>query len=275
MGEPWVADHLLIDARQLLYRAVWRACRSGEPSGAPDAFARLLDSLVASHVRSAVDVVVCWEGGEGHRHRLYPGYKSARRLREPDEVALALPPQERATQAALHAAGWDQVSSPGFEADDVMATLSQQLRGTVGIVTRDRDLYQVVSGRVRVLSMAPAGADVEVIGPRAVRTRYGVTPDQLTSWKAIVGDKSDSIPGVAGLGAKAATRLVQAHGTLDAVLDLAPTVKAFEGSDPCGKAWRSPSYARKLADPVNRELARVSWALSTLVYCPVKPLFSG
>lgn len=262
---------LLIDARQLLYRALWRVCKQGDPYGAPEAFEDLLEAVTALHAYGPEIVTLCWEGGHAHRTRLYAGYKSGRKARKPDEVAVHLAEQEARTKHAMYLRGWDQVWADGFEADDVMATIADRACGPVGIVTRDQDLYQVVSSRVQVVSLAASGQQTTVIGPEDVRAKYGVAPERLTSWKALVGDKSDSIPGVAGLGKRAATRLIGTHGSLDRVLALAPTIEAFQGVED-GTPWKSRAYAKALSDPEKRLQAQLSWALSTLVYCRVRPL---
>jgi DNA polymerase-1 len=109
----------------------------------------------------------------------------------------------------------------GYEADDLLGTLAEQAgdqRVSTLIVTGDRDLLQLVGPRVRVQLSGRRLHEAEIYDAEAVRARYGVTPDQFVDYKALVGDKSDNIPGVTGIGEKGAAQLLQHYGTLEAML---------------------------------------------------------
>jgi len=108
----------------------------------------------------------------------------------------------------------------GFEADDVLATLARQAEAKgvdTLIVTGDRDILQVVTDHIHVLTSGRSFSDIILYTPESVRAKYGLGPDQLVDYKALLGDKSDNIPGVKGIGEKGATDLLQRFGTLDAL----------------------------------------------------------
>ena len=111
-------------------------------------------------------------------------------------------------------------TAEGFEADDVLATLARQAEAQgvdALIVTGDRDILQVVDEHISVLTSGRQFSDTIIYDPAAVQEKYGLRPDQLVDLKALLGDKSDNIPGVKGIGEKGATDLLQKYGSLDAV----------------------------------------------------------
>jgi DNA polymerase-1 len=108
----------------------------------------------------------------------------------------------------------------GFEADDVLGSLSRQLSGEgygIKIITGDRDLLQLVDERILVNLPGKTLADARDFFPKDVVEYFGVKPDQVVDFKALVGDKSDNIPGVAGIGEKTASSLLNTFGTLDGI----------------------------------------------------------
>ena len=154
--------------------------------------------------------------GGTFRHDMYEAYKGHRE-RTPDELAHA----GRADQADRRARSTSP-SSPArpFEADDILATLALQAeaRGVdTLIVTGDRDILQVVDDHITVLTSGRFFSDTIYYTPESVKAKYGLEPSQLVDYKALIGDKSDNIPGVKGIGEKGATDLLQRYGTLEAV----------------------------------------------------------
>ncbi len=148
------------------------------------------------------------------RHTLYDGYK-AQRKGMPEELAAQMP----VLKEMLAALGYQTVTCEGFEADDILGTLAQACRARGDecvIATGDRDSFQLVGGPVRVQY---EGNRPKRMDEAAVRETYGVEPRQLIEVKSLMGDTSDNIPGVAGVGEKTALSLIQNFGTLDGVYE--------------------------------------------------------
>ncbi len=165
------------------------------------------------------------------RHKQYADYKAGRKPM-PQELRAQMP----VLKELLIALGYTTVECPGWEADDVLGTLAAACRDsgdTCFIATGDRDALQLAHGGVKVLlartKMGQAVTDV--YDEAAIAAEYGITPQALIQVKALQGDSSDNIPGVAGVGAKTALDLVQRFGTLDAIykdldtLDIKPGVR--------------------------------------------------
>lgn len=165
------------------------------------------------------------------RHKHYADYKAGRKPM-PQELRAQMP----VLKELLAALGYTTVECPGWEADDVLGTLAAACRDsgdTCFIATGDRDALQLAHGGVKVLlartKMGQAVTDV--YDEAAIADEYGITPQALIQVKALQGDSSDNIPGVAGVGAKTALDLVQRFGTLDAIykdldtLDIKPGVR--------------------------------------------------
>ncbi|WP_102125699.1 DNA polymerase I [Deinococcus planocerae] len=145
------------------------------------------------------------------RHEQYEGYKSGRAQTPSD-----LPGQINRIREIVDALGFPRLEEPGFEADDVIASLTRMAEGKgfqVRIVTSDRDAYQLLDDHVRVISN-----DFALIGPGEVLDKYGVTVRQWVDYRALTGDASDNIPGAKGIGPKTAAKLLQECGDLDTVL---------------------------------------------------------
>ena len=214
---------LLIDANSILNRAFFgltgrNALRApdGTPTNALYAFLTIYRKFLletgATHVCAAFDLK-----SPTFRHLRYPQYKAQRRPM-PDDLAAQMP----LMREILDAMGVPRVEREGFEADDLIGTLSRQASAAdfkVLILTGDRDALQLVDGNVSVLLPTTRAGRTETdrYDPAAVLERYGMTPTQLIELKAIMGDTSDNIPGVAGIGEKGALALIQRYGSLDAV----------------------------------------------------------
>jgi DNA polymerase-1 len=138
----------------------------------------------------------------------------ATRERIPDELSIQI---ERIKEL-IDAFGIPVYTAEGYEADDVLATLahqSEQKDTPALITTGDRDLLQVVDEKIWVLTSGRKFSDVIIYTPEKVRERYHLDPSQIVDYKALVGDKSDNIPGVRGIGDKTAVKLLQQWGNLD------------------------------------------------------------
>ena len=160
---------------------------------------------------------LAWDGpGPTWRHERFPDYK-AQRKPTPEDLLAQLEPIETLAQAL----GLPVLEIPGMEADDVMATLA--VRGArdgleVVLVTGDKDMLQVVGGPVRVL--VPQSREAyEWVDADAVRAKWGVGPEHIRDMLALMGDASDNIPGVPGVGEKTARELMERFGSLDAIYE--------------------------------------------------------
>lgn len=159
------------------------------------------------------------------RHDRYAAYKAQRESAPPDlrSQLLRLPQ----VLAAFGAPVW---CAPGYEADDVLATLATHLKtqthpSRLLIVTGDRDLLQLIDETVHVWFIGARGQPATLYDVAAVRDRFGVRPHQLPTWTALVGDKTDNIPGAPGIGARTASQLVSAHGSMEQILAQLPTLR--------------------------------------------------
>ncbi|MBQ8642955.1 MAG: DNA polymerase I [Clostridia bacterium] len=188
------------------------------------------------------------------RHEAYDGYK-ANRKGMPEELAVQLP-YAREAAAAL---GFTVIECPGYEADDILGTLArmgEEADMEIYLLTGDRDSLQLISDNTRVVLMKTK-EDI-VYDPAVFAEEYGITPGQFIDVKALMGDSSDNIPGVAGIGEKTALKLIQTLGTLDALY--ADAENRFGGS--------SPSVCKKLTE--GRDSAYLSRDLATI--CKTAPL---
>lgn len=219
MTSPARPRFCLVDAHGYLHRAYHALSRMGrpltnsrgEPTGALFGFAKMLIKVLRENRPDRV--AVCFDApGPTFRHRAYAEYKAHRKEIEPD-LKFQLP----LAQDLVRAWGLPTVVKPGYEADDLIATLAA--RGVrdgfdVLIVTGDKDALQLVDDRVSVLNEAKN----IVYTPAEVEKKYGLRPDQLVDYFALTGDASDNVPGVPGVGDKTATKLLQEFASLDAML---------------------------------------------------------
>ncbi|SMB94107.1 DNA polymerase I [Deinococcus hopiensis] len=213
MTAPAPDTLVLIDGHALAFRSYFAIPplnnARGESTHAILGFLRLTLRLMRQ-VSNQVIVVFDPPGGS-FRHKQYEGYKSGRAQTPSD-----LPGQINRIRAIVDALGLPRLEEPGFEADDVIATVTKMAEGKgfqVRIVTSDRDAYQLLDDHVRVIAN-----DFSLIGPDEVLAKYGVTVGQWVDYRALTGDASDNIPGAKGIGPKTAAKLLQTYRTLDAVL---------------------------------------------------------
>jgi len=214
-------DHelFLIDGNSLAYRAFFALPESigtsdGRPTNAIYGLASMLVKIIDEHAPAGV--VVAWDAGMSGREQTYDLYKAQRKPR-PDLLREQWPN----LMPLVEAFGYTNVKVEGYEADDVIASLSRQAREegiAVMVVTGDRDAYQLVGEGVRVMSTSRGITETKVYDSAAVEERYGVPPELITDLMGLRGDTSDNIPGVPGIGEKTATQLLQKFGDLEGVL---------------------------------------------------------
>ena len=209
---------LVLDAFSLLYRAFFAlpplTTKAGEPTSALYGLTALLLKLLREH-RPAGAVFAVDLKQPTFRHLAYDGYKQTRRA-----SPRPLLQQVERLPEVFEAFELPYFAVPGFEADDLLATLARELLDAGErpmLVSGDRDALQLARGSVTVLFAARGVKDTEY-DEKTVLRRFGVPPERLPDYAALVGDPSDNIPGVAGVGAQTAAHLLNAFGDLDGLL---------------------------------------------------------
>lgn len=222
---------IVLDVASLLHRAYHAvpkhfATASGEPTNAVFGFTttllRIVDLLAPSHAAAAFDLP-----GKTFRDNMFEDYKAGR-----PETDEALVVQFGRVRELLDVFGIPSYDLESYEADDVLGTLAVQAERAgfdVFLVTGDRDAYQLVTPHVQVLSSNPRTGEPVIYDAAAIRERWGVEPDQVVDFKGLVGDSSDNIPGVKGIGEKTASKLLQEFQDIDRIYahldDVAPAAR--------------------------------------------------
>jgi DNA polymerase I len=240
----------LIDGNSLAYRAFFAlpesiATADGRPTNAIYGFASMMAKILIEHDPAAV--VVAWDAGMSNREQVYEEYKAGRPSR-PDLLREQWPHLAPLAEAF----GFSNVKVQGWEADDVIATLArgaQRAGLPVMIVSGDRDVYQLVDDRIRVMATSRGVTETRIYDRDGVVERYGVPPELVPDLIGLKGDTSDNIPGVPGIGEKTAAELLQRFGSLEKVLD---SIDEISG----------PKRKQNLTE--HADDARVSKALATL-----------
>lgn len=224
----------LIDGHALAYRTYFAltrgsgtgfATRSGEPTAGVFGFTSVLLRILEQERPDYL--AVAFDTGPTFRGELYPEYKGTR-AKMPDDLR----PQIERIRQIVDAFNIPRLEKENYEADDILGSIACQAvaRGLgVKIITGDRDLLQLVEARIVVSLPGKSLSDSKDYLPEDVTELLGVRPDQVVDFKALVGDKSDNIPGVAGIGEKTAASLLQSYHTLDGVYEhldeLSPSLK--------------------------------------------------
>jgi DNA polymerase-1 len=213
---------VVIDGANTLYRAFFAIpglrAPDGTPTNAAYGFVNALIKVLREEHPTHIVVARDPKGGS-FRHDLYPEYKAGRDA-QPEDLSTQFPLAEQLCEAF----GVSSTEVPTFEADDAIATLVDTApEGTeICIVSTDKDLMQLVRPGVVLLDSMKGRR----IDEAAVEERFGVPPAQLLDVRALVGDPSDNIPGVKGIGEKGAAKLIAEWGSLEALLEGAEQVKA-------------------------------------------------
>ena len=224
---PKTAPRLfLIDAYALIYRAFFAFINRpltnsrGENTSAPFGFANFLLSIRDEHEPDYLAIV--FDSGMSHREEIFPDYKATRE-KMPDELEASIP-RIREMVEGFH----DQVVEvEGYEADDVIATLALKAREAgleAVIVSGDKDLYQLVGEGIHLLNPGrggPTGVEAEWVDESNAGEKFGVGPDEIPDYLALVGDSSDNVPGAPGIGPKTAVKLLRTYGSLEEILSSA------------------------------------------------------
>ncbi len=219
---------LLVDGSSYLYRAFHALPdlrnAQGEPTGAIHGVLNMLKRLTTDY---KADFLACVFDAKGKTFRddLYSEYK-ANRAPMPDDLGVQIAPLKE----AIAALGWPLVEIEGVEADDVIGTLAREAaeRGIDTIVsTGDKDLAQLVNGHVSLVNTM-TNEKLDVAG---VRSKFGVSPERIVDYLALVGDTVDNVPGVAKVGPKTAAKWIDQYGSLDEVIAHADEIAGVVGEN--------------------------------------------
>ena len=256
---------MLIDGHALVFRAFFAmpalSNSRGQMTNAAYGFTSMLLKVFAEH--SPVYAIAAFDPpGPTFRHEEFAAYK-AQRPPTPPELAGQIP----LSRAVVDVLGIPTCEVPGYEADDVIGTLSlraEEAGYDVLILTGDLDALQLVTEHTHVYATRRGITDTIVYDLDRVRERYGFEPPLVVDFKALQGDVSDNIPGVPGIGEKTAKQLVAEHGTLESILAAVPTMKPGrvrraleEFSEQALLSKRMATIVRDLDVPLNIEAARV------------------
>jgi len=223
---------LLLDGHSLAYRAFFAlpaenfSTTTGQPTNAVYGFTAMLINVLRDE--QPTHVAVAFDRSEPtFRHEQYVEYKANRRETPEDfrsQLSLIF--------EVLDALGIARLSAPGYEADDVIATLATRAENegmNVLIVTGDRDVLQLVDDHVTALLTRRGITEMSRFTPEAVEEKYGLTPQQYPDFAAIRGDPSDNLPGIPGVGEKTATKWIQQFGSLEDLVNRVDEVKGKAG----------------------------------------------
>lgn len=288
---------MLLDSASLYFRAYYGVPDSlkspaGEPVNAVRGLLDFIARLVQDHRPD--QLVACMDADWRPQWRvdLVPSYKT-HRLAEAgadgeEEIPDTLAPQVPVIEQVLDALGIARVGSPGYEADDVIGTLTARGTGPVQIVTGDRDLFQLVDDArpVQVLYPVKGMGNLQVTDDELLLEKYGVRGDRYADMAALRGDPSDGLPGVKGIGEKTAAQLINEYGDLAGIraaaadpfsrltparrrnivegapyLDVAPTVVRVATDAPLPDF--DPALPREPLDPMTLEELSARWGLGS------------
>lgn len=274
---------VLVDAMSLLHRAYHGypqslSTKEGELTNAVYGFTNMLLSVMEK--LKPTHMAVAWDVGKPtFRHEEYEGYKESRE--KPDEELLG---QIERTEEVVDSLNIPQFGLEGYEADDLIGALSKQGAGKkdaeVVIVTGDRDALQLVEDdKIKVWMPAAPGRYSKNRGPKiyneeAVKAKYGLDPEQLIDLKALMGDSSDDIPGIKGIGKVTATKLMKKYGSLDKIYEVLESdegreeIEELVGSRFASllESGKESAYMSKLLGKIERDVPiELSWSACKVV----------
>ncbi len=223
MGQKLV----LLDGYSLMYRAFYAVqgvmtAPDGTPTNAIHNFIMMVLKLIEDERPDAMAAAFDLHAPT-FRHNMYEGYKATRKPM-PDELRA----QDPIIRELLGQMGIPIIEREGYEADDILGTVSlccEDSGDDALLVTGDRDSFQLIGPHTTILYTRRGVTDAVRVTPAYIQETYGVTPAQMIDVKSLMGDTSDNIPGIPGIGEKTALKLVQQFGSLEGVLDSAPTQK--------------------------------------------------
>ena len=212
----------LIDSMGLVFRAYHALSKlglqtpSGEPTSAVYGFASIIGSLIEREQPDFIAAVFDTKEPT-FRHKLYDNYK-ANRLAFPEELV----PQLGRIKELIDALGICRIELPGFEADDIVGTLARmgaEKGMEVLCITSDKDYFQLVGENISVLRPGKDASEYDIYGREEVLQKFGVYPESVIDYLALIGDSSDNVPGVKGIGEKSALPLIEKFGTIEQIYE--------------------------------------------------------
>ena len=223
---------LLLDGHSMAFRAFFAlpvenfGTSTGQSTNAIYGFASMLVKMLREE--EPTHVAVAWDlSGPTFRSKEYDGYKDGR-----SETPPEFPSQVPLTQDLMRLIGVTNLSAPGYEADDVIATLAHQA-GRAGmevlVASGDRDTFQLVTDSCTVLYPGRSLSDLRRTTPEAIEEKYGVPPERYRDLAAMVGEKADNLPGVPGVGPKTAAKWITRFGSLEELIARADEVTGKVG----------------------------------------------
>lgn len=255
---------VVIDGKSVFYRGYYAmpnlATKDGTPTGGVFGFATMALEVIK---RLKPDyVAVAWDKPKTNIRRrleLYPEYKAGRKP-APEDFKLQIP----VLHELLEAFGWPLYEMDDYEADDIMGTLAVQAKERdieTLLITSDMDMLQLVNDHVHVFALKKGLSNIELYSPKSFEAKYEIDVDQFLDLKALMGDSSDNIPGVPGVGPVAAKKLLKEYKTLDGVYENVDLVSGKVGErlkDGKDLAYLSKELARIWTDaPMTLDLAEV------------------
>ncbi|WP_438495981.1 DNA polymerase I [Paenibacillus sp. IHBB 3054] len=210
---------ILIDGNNIIYRAFFAmpplTNTAGQQTNAVYGFTTMLLRLIEEHKPS--HLIVAFDAGKiTFRHEGYEDYKGGRQ-KTPPELSEQFP----MLKDLLRDMGVPQFEISGYEADDIIGSISREADEAgrqVMIVSGDKDMLQLASEYTTVALVRKGVTEVELYGPQQIREKYDLTPEQIIDLKGLMGDASDNIPGVPGVGEKTALKLLHQFGSVEGVL---------------------------------------------------------
>ncbi len=246
MAEAPVPRLYLLDGTSNIFRAFYAIRKLTSPARRPTnatfGFTQMILKLLQDE-RPEYLAVVFDRPEPTHRHRVFPQYK-ANRLVPPEDLVVQIPDIKKACEVL----GLPMVELAGYEADDLMGTLARKASEDgyqVILVSSDKDLLQLVDDRVRVLHPGRG----ELLDAEGVRRSFGVPPDQVVEVLSLLGDSSDNVPGVPGIGEKCARELIGRYGSLEGCLEHAGEITR--------KTYRESLLQNQEQARMSRDLVRI------------------
>ncbi|MCK4538634.1 MAG: DNA polymerase I [Candidatus Krumholzibacteria bacterium] len=244
----------LIDGHAIAYRSYYALIRNpltnsrGENTSAVYGFVRLILRLLEKYAPDHIAVTFDSEEETG-RHQQYEEYK-ANREPMPDDMQHQIP----VIVELMEALGVPVLFAPGYEADDIIATLAKEAENDgldVRIISSDKDLFQLLSDRVKMIRPSKGNDLEDETGPEYLKKRFGLKPSQIGDLLAMMGDSADNIPGVKGIGEKTALSLLVKYGSLDEVLRKAEEIEPAHVSRKISEGKEEAIFSRTLVELVD------------------------
>ena len=220
MAEDFNKDRVtvLIDGNSVIYRAFYNVpplTAGGVPTGVIHVFLSVLEKLRKNPEIS--DIIIIFDAkGKNRRHEMFESYKATRQAM-PEDLILQL----NILKEMLPYTGYPIYCIEGYEADDVINTLSRTINNKVWIVIKDKDLHQLVNDKVQIYDYQKD----EIIDREKVYEKFGLYPESIPDMLALMGDTSDNIPGIAGIGPKTAKTLLDNYKSLDNIFNNVENLK--------------------------------------------------